>query len=89
MSCILGKTTGFADLAIWPWLERFEVLGSRPDLGLGNLLDAEFKKLAAYVARMKQQPEVQAAIRPVEHHAAFFKSYLEGSPNYNVGIPAA
>jgi len=84
-----GKTTGFADFSIWPWFERFELLALRPELGLQNLLADQYHKLAAYIERMKQQPEVKAAIRPLDHHAEFIQTYKAGTPNYNVGIPAA
>ena len=86
---VAGKSTGFADLSIWPWLERFEVLTLRPELGLQKLLAEQYPKLAAYIERMKQQPEVKAAIRPLDHHVEFIQTYKTGTPNYNVGIPAA
>uniref|UniRef100_A0A914UYU3 Glutathione S-transferase omega n=1 Tax=Plectus sambesii TaxID=2011161 RepID=A0A914UYU3_9BILA len=66
-----GKSTGFADLSIWPFLERLGLFALRPELNLGEVPSKENKKLIAYIERMKQQPEVKAAMRPIDQHAAF------------------
>uniref|UniRef100_A0A914XQ32 Glutathione S-transferase omega n=1 Tax=Plectus sambesii TaxID=2011161 RepID=A0A914XQ32_9BILA len=85
-----GKSSGYADMLVWPHLERVEVLPLiRPDLHLDKLLGTDYPKLTAYIARMKELPEVKVAIRPAEHHVQFFDSYKTGKPDYNIGITAA
>uniref|UniRef100_A0A914XJB9 Glutathione-dependent dehydroascorbate reductase n=1 Tax=Plectus sambesii TaxID=2011161 RepID=A0A914XJB9_9BILA len=82
-----GKTTGYADFAVWPIFERFPAITLNPKIGVKEFPGAKYPKLSAYIERMKQQPEVKAVMKPVELHEKFLKSaWIEKNPDYNLGI---
>lgn len=84
---VAGKTTGFADFSIWPFLERFPAITLDPKTGVKEFPGTKYPKLTAYIERMKQQPEVQAVMKPLEIHAQFLKSaWVDEKPDYNLGI---
>jgi len=86
-----GITSGFADLMLWPFFERLELLKLDANSGFKDDFPPKEKypKLSAYFSRMKMQPEIKIGIRPLDQHAAFIQSYLAGEPDYDIGIEAA
>uniref|UniRef100_A0A914UT79 GST C-terminal domain-containing protein n=1 Tax=Plectus sambesii TaxID=2011161 RepID=A0A914UT79_9BILA len=82
-----GKTTGYADFAVWPFFERFPTITLNPKIGVKEFPGAKYPKLSAYIERMKQQPEVKAVMKPIELHEKFHKTlWIEGKPDYSIGI---
>ncbi len=62
---VLGVTTGFADLMLWPFFERLELLKLDEKAGFNDDFPPKDKypKLNAYYSRMKMQPEVNIYLR--------------------------
>jgi glutathione S-transferase len=81
-----GKECGWIDYMIWPFIERLEAVALMTN-GQVGVTKEKYPKLAAYMERMKQRPEVKAIYRTPEEHASFFKSaFTDGVPNYDIGL---
>uniref|UniRef100_A0A914VJ92 Glutathione-dependent dehydroascorbate reductase n=1 Tax=Plectus sambesii TaxID=2011161 RepID=A0A914VJ92_9BILA len=81
------KTTGYADIDVWPIFERFPIITLNPKFGVKKIPGIKYPKVSTYIKRMKKQPEIQAVMKPVELHENFFKSaWIEKNPDYNLGI---
>ena len=65
------------DYHLWPWFER---LAAKPELL------APYPKLKGWVSEMQKLPAVQATCFSPELHLKFIESYLNGSPDYDLGF---
>ncbi|XP_059215702.1 glutathione S-transferase omega-1-like [Centropristis striata] len=82
----LGKNMFFAgdsvtmiDYMMWPWFERLELFG------LKCCLDST-PELKKWTERMLEDEAVKATMHSVETHRAFYKTYVEGNPDYDYGL---
>ncbi|XP_078688503.1 glutathione S-transferase omega-1-like isoform X5 [Branchiostoma floridae x Branchiostoma belcheri] len=77
-----GDKVGALDYNLWPWFERVCMLKGR---GIELSVD-KFPKLTAWIDRMMEQPAVKACYFPPEIHHEFGKSWMAGTPDYDVGL---
>ena len=69
------------DLHIWPWVERFPAV--KELTGVDSLPQDRFPKLKQWTEDMIGHPTVKAVYLTKEQHCRFFKSYLDGNPEYD------
>ncbi|XP_039478846.1 glutathione S-transferase omega-1-like [Oreochromis aureus] len=74
-----GDSITMIDYMMWPWFERLEVFE------LQHCLDGT-PELKMWTERMLEDPAVKATIHSIDAHKAFFKSYVEGKPDYDYGL---
>ncbi|XP_062375063.1 glutathione S-transferase omega-1-like [Sardina pilchardus] len=74
-----GDSVTMIDYMMWPWFERIEMME------LKHCLDgtAEFKK---WYQLMLQDPTVKATMFSTDTFKAFYKSYMDGKPDYDYGL---
>eukprot|EP00058_Branchiostoma_floridae_P003241 XP_002588729.1 hypothetical protein BRAFLDRAFT_100191 [Branchiostoma floridae] len=77
-----GDKAGALDYNLWPWFERFSLLKVR---GV-EIPEKKFPKLAAWKEHMLELPEVKACYFPPEVQEQFGKSWMAGSPDYDIGL---
>ncbi|XP_030831901.1 glutathione S-transferase omega-1 isoform X2 [Strongylocentrotus purpuratus] len=68
-----GEKPGLVDFIMWPWFERWAVLGE--DFHREN-----YPTLMGYCGRMKEDPAVIEAATPDEIYQNNFKKQMEGNP---------
>ncbi|XP_057704817.1 glutathione S-transferase omega-1-like isoform X1 [Corythoichthys intestinalis] len=74
-----GDCVGMTDYMAWPWFERLEAFE------LEDCLDGS-PELKAWVERMFKDPVVKASGHSVETYKDYYKTYLEGKPNFDYGL---
>ena len=77
-----GEKPGYADLMIWPWLERFDYIQTYS----GFVLASQLSNLTDYIERMRLVPACQELLIETEVHKCFYDSYINGqNPDYDSG----
>ena len=71
---VLGHQVTLADLAIYPWFERWPVLEHYRGLSLSKELDA----LQKWIMRMKQRESVRRYMGNTDHYITEYKDYASG-----------
>eukprot|EP00058_Branchiostoma_floridae_P012248 XP_002597736.1 hypothetical protein BRAFLDRAFT_217360 [Branchiostoma floridae] len=74
-----GEEPGFLDYSLWPWFERLPVL---------ELEEAEFPKLFAWQAAMRDRPEVKMHAKDTPTHLQYLMSRKQGNPDPDAGLQA-
>nr|XP_055026950.1 glutathione S-transferase omega-1-like [Misgurnus anguillicaudatus]XP_055026951.1 glutathione S-transferase omega-1-like [Misgurnus anguillicaudatus]XP_055026952.1 glutathione S-transferase omega-1-like [Misgurnus anguillicaudatus] len=74
-----GDSVTLIDYMMWPWFERMEMLE------LNHLLDGT-PALKKWTGHMLEDPSVKATMFSTETYKVFYKSYMEGNPNYDYGL---
>lgn len=74
-----GDSITMIDYMMWPWFERLELLE------LKNCLDSK-PELQKWREGMFEDPAVKATMHSVETYKAFYKTSLEGKPDYDYGL---
>lgn len=78
---ITGDKLSMLDIHMWPWFERMGVSKVRAEGILSGL-----PKLEGWVQRMQQHPAIQATMTPLSTHCDYMQSFLNNTPNYDVGL---
>ncbi|XP_024152627.1 glutathione S-transferase omega-1 [Oryzias melastigma] len=74
-----GDSITMIDYMMWPHFERTEVYG------VMNCLD-HTPELKKWMERMLEDPAVKATMFSIEAHRAFYKSFIDGKPDYDYGL---
>ncbi|XP_031162938.1 glutathione S-transferase omega-1 [Sander lucioperca] len=74
-----GDSITMIDYMMWPWFERLEVFE------LKHCLDST-PELKKWTERMLDDAAVKATMHSVDNYKAFYKTYVEGKPNYDYGL---
>lgn len=74
-----GDSITMIDYMMWPWFERLEVLD------LQQCLDST-PELKKWTELMLEDPAVKASTHSTDTYKAFYKSYLDGKPDYDFGL---
>jgi len=74
-----GDSISMIDYMMWPWFERLEMLELLPCLD-GS---PELKK---WRERMLEDATVKANMHSVDTYQGFYKTYMEGKPDYDYGL---
>uniref|UniRef100_A0A8C7XZZ6 Glutathione S-transferase omega n=1 Tax=Oryzias sinensis TaxID=183150 RepID=A0A8C7XZZ6_9TELE len=74
-----GDSITMIDYMMWPHFERTEVYGVQ------NCLD-HTPELKKWMGRMMEDPAVKATMFSKEAHEAFYKSFIDGKPDYDYGL---
>uniref|UniRef100_A0A8C1QFS9 Uncharacterized protein n=1 Tax=Cyprinus carpio TaxID=7962 RepID=A0A8C1QFS9_CYPCA len=64
------------DYMMWPWFERMEMMD------LNNV----YKNLKKWTEHMLEDPPVKATVFSTDNYKVFYKSYMEGTPDYDYGL---
>ncbi|XP_076459386.1 glutathione S-transferase omega-1-like [Babylonia areolata] len=79
-----GDRPAFVDLMIWPWQERFSILGKYP---LVDTSMSKFPRLKEWQALMKEIPAVKECAQTDEMHDKFVVQWKGGDENpFDVGL---
>lgn len=74
-----GDSITMIDYMMWPWFERLEIFE------LKHCLDGT-PELKKWTERMLEDLAVKATMHSVDTYKAFYKTYVEGKPNYDYGL---
>ncbi|XP_056147771.1 glutathione S-transferase omega-1-like [Lampris incognitus] len=74
-----GDSTSMIDYMMWPWFERLQIFE------LKHCLDGT-PELKKWTERMSEDPSVKATMHSEDTYKAFYKTYVDGKPNYDYGL---
>ncbi|XP_053291853.1 glutathione S-transferase omega-1 [Pleuronectes platessa] len=74
-----GDTITMIDYMMWPFFERLEVFELQHCLG-------DAPELKKWTECMSEDPAVKATRHSVDTYKGFYKTYVEGNPNYDHGL---
>ncbi|XP_052007644.1 glutathione S-transferase omega-1 [Xyrauchen texanus] len=74
-----GNSITMIDYMMWPWFERMEMLD------LKHCLE-NTPELKKWTECMLEDPSVKATMFSTDTYKAFYKTYMDGNPNYDYGI---
>ncbi|CAB1312667.1 unnamed protein product [Coregonus sp. 'balchen'] len=74
-----GNAITMIDYMMWPWFERLEIFELKHCL----VSTPELKK---WTEHMSDDQTVKATMFPTETYKAFYKTYVDGKPNYDYGL---
>ncbi|XP_069548882.1 glutathione S-transferase omega-1-like [Brachyistius frenatus] len=74
-----GDSITMIDYMMWPFFERLEIFELR------HYLD-NTPELKKWAERMSEDPAVRATMHSVDTYKAFYKTYIDGKPNYDYGL---
>ncbi|KAM9809181.1 LOW QUALITY PROTEIN: glutathione S-transferase omega-1-like [Syngnathus typhle] len=74
-----GDSVNMTDYMMWPWFERLEAFE------LNDCLD-DAPELKKWVKFMSEDPFVKVSGHSVDIYKAYYKTYLEGKPNFDYGL---
>uniref|UniRef100_A0A672J6L5 Glutathione S-transferase omega n=1 Tax=Salarias fasciatus TaxID=181472 RepID=A0A672J6L5_SALFA len=74
-----GDSLTMIDYMMWPWFERLEVFD------VTQCLD-NAPELKKWIERMLEDQTVKASGHSVDTYKAFYKSYNDGTPNFDYGL---
>ncbi|XP_075894378.1 glutathione S-transferase omega-1-like [Nelusetta ayraudi] len=74
-----GNSITMVDYMIWPWFDRLEMGGVK------NLTDST-PELKKWIGCMSEDPAVKATTHSMDAYMAFYKSYVDGTPDYDYGL---
>nr|XP_046257153.1 glutathione S-transferase omega-1-like [Scatophagus argus] len=74
-----GDSITMIDYMMLPWFYRIDMFQ------LKHCLDGT-PELKKWVERMSEDPVVKATLHSVDTYKAFYKTYVEGKPNYDYGL---
>lgn len=74
-----GDSITMIDYMMWPWFERIEVFE------LKHCLDST-PELKKWIELMSKDPAVKASAHSPDTYKPYYKSYIEGKPNFDYGL---
>ncbi|KAJ3609887.1 hypothetical protein NHX12_021981 [Muraenolepis orangiensis] len=74
-----GNSITMIDYMMWPWFERLELLE------LKHCMDGS-PALQKWTECMLEDPTVKDTKHSLDTYKAFYKTYMEGKPNYDYGL---
>ncbi|XP_067466405.1 glutathione S-transferase omega-1-like [Thunnus thynnus] len=74
-----GDSITMIDYMMWPWFERLEIFE------LKHILD-HTPELKKWSESMLVDPAVKATMHSMDTYKAFYKTYVDGKPNYDYGL---
>ncbi|KAF4105783.1 glutathione S-transferase omega-1-like isoform X1 [Onychostoma macrolepis] len=74
-----GDSITMIDYMMWPWFERMEMMD------LKHCLD-DTPQLKKWTEHMFEDPTVKATMFSTDNYKVFYKSYMEGNPDYDYGL---
>uniref|UniRef100_A0A8C1XKE6 Glutathione S-transferase omega n=1 Tax=Cyprinus carpio TaxID=7962 RepID=A0A8C1XKE6_CYPCA len=78
------------DYMMWPWFERMEMMDLNNTHAdnffiLSSCLDGT-PQLKKWTEHMLEDPPVKATVFSTDNYKVFYKSYMEGTPDYDYGL---
>ncbi|XP_030604086.1 glutathione S-transferase omega-1-like [Archocentrus centrarchus] len=74
-----GDSVTMIDYMMWPWFERAEAYQFK------QCLDST-PELKKWTELMLEDPAVKATMYSADAHKAFFKTFVDGNPNFDYGL---
>lgn len=79
-----GSKPSMFDFLFWPMIERFPLIAVLKECPAANIEADKFPSLTSWIRSMKELPAVKATEFDTDRHAAFFRGFMKGTPDYNL-----